>query len=105
MKLYFYILKGIGARYIELCECEVTECPKSYKPVSEFPEGVFRAYIAKSDIGHVIGNYYKTVALTEKNNKLAKELFRNYYSRFIKDYQNKIDELNGKLKAVEELED
>ena len=105
MKLYFYILKGIGARYIELSECEVMDYPKSYKPVSEFPDGVFRMLIMKSEIGHIIGNYYKTVVLTEKNNKLAKELFRNYYIRLIKEHQKEIDELNGKLKAVEELED
>lgn len=43
MKLYFYILgtdRKTGKWNLHLKECEVIEKPKTYKPVTKFPDGI-----------------------------------------------------------------
>lgn len=50
MKLYFYILdteRKTGKWNLRLEECEVIENPKTYKPVTKFPGGIYASYIRK----------------------------------------------------------
>lgn len=49
MKLHFYILKGLYGSNPKLTysECEVDEKPKTYKPISRFPDGYFSSFVKK----------------------------------------------------------
>lgn len=50
MKLYFYILdsgRKTDEWNLRLEECEVTEKPKTYKPVTKFPDGIYASFIKK----------------------------------------------------------
>lgn len=103
MKLHFYILKGIYGSNPKLAysECEVVEKPKTYKPISKFPDGYFSPFVKKEDVASLIGG--NVVILEEKDDKKAKEIFKHYFERVINSKKNEIDKLGEKLKAVNEF--
>lgn len=102
MKLYFYIVESnyfanrLGLR----CEeCEVVEKPKSYAPVTHWPDGVSR--VNKSVIGGFVSNYSDIVVLDSKNYEKAKEIFYSRYNRVINDAQNQINKAMEIKEAVD----
>lgn len=103
MKLHFYFLKETwrsGNTHIEHCECEVIEKPKTYYPVTRFPKGYYGCYVRKEDIGCISGSYSDVVILTERNDRLAVELFLEKYEKLLK---NAEAEVNRYKKRVENI--
>lgn len=106
MKLYFYIAEPdyFAEKFNFRCEeCEVIEKPKSYVPVTHWPDGVSR--VNKSMIGGFISIYSDIVVLDSKDYKKAKELFFVRYNRAINDAQKKINRAVAIKFAVENLEE
>lgn len=103
MKLHFYILKGLSGSNPKLTysECEVVEKPKTYKPISKFPDGYFSSFVKKEDVASLIGR--NVVVLEERDDKKAKEIFTHYFERAIDLKKKEIDKLEEKLKAVNEF--
>lgn len=103
MKLHFYILKGLYGSNPKLIysECEVDEKPKTYKPISRFPDGYFSSFVKKEDVASLIGG--NVVVLEEKDDKKAKEIFAHYFDRAIDLKKSEIDNLEKKLKAINEF--
>ena len=78
MKLYFYILdsdRKTDEWNLRLEECEVTEKPKTYKPVTKFPDVIDASFIKKESIGNFINEYSKVVVLDAPDYEKAKEVF------------------------------
>lgn len=99
MKLYFYILdsdRKTGKWNLRLEECEVMEKPKTYKPATKFPDGVYTSFIKKESIGNFIGEYSKVVALDVPDYEKAKEVF-------FKKYDNELNTLRKRINFYEEL--
>ena len=99
MKLYFYILgtdRKTGKWNLRLEECEVIEKPKTYKPVTKFPDGIYASFIKKESIGNFINEYSKAVVLDAPDYEKAKEVF-------FKKYDNKLNTLRKSIKFYEEL--
>lgn len=105
MKLHFYILKGLYGSNPKLTysECEADEKPKTYKPISRFPDGYFSSFVKKEDVASLIGG--NVVVLEEKDDKKAKEIFAHYFDRAIDLKKSEIDNLEKKLKAINEFGD
>lgn len=99
MKLYFYILgtdRKTGKWNLRLEECEVIEKPKTYKPVTEFPDGIYSSFIKKESIGNFISEYSKVVVLDAPDYEKAKEVF-------FKKYDNELNALKKGIDFYEEL--
>lgn len=99
MKLYFYILdsdRKTNKWNLRLEECEVTERPKTYKPVTKFPHGIYASFIKKESIGNFISEDSKVVALYAPNYEKAKEVF-------LKKYDNKLNTLRKGINFYEKL--
>lgn len=99
MKLYFYILdtdRKTGKWNLRLEECEVIEKPKTYKPVTKFPNGVYASFIKKESIGSFISDYSKVVVLDAPDYQKAKEVF-------LKKYDNELNTLRDKINFYETL--
>lgn len=99
MKLYFYILdtdRKTGKWNLHLEECEVIEKPKTYKPKTEFPNGVYASFIRKESIGNFINEYSKVVVLDAPDYEKAKEVF-------FKKYDNELNTLRKRIDLYEEL--
>lgn len=99
MKLYFYILgtdRKTGKWNLYLEECEVIEKPKTYKPVTEFPAGIYASFIRKESIGNFISEYSKVVVLDAPDYEKAKEVF-------FKKYDNELNTLRKRINFYEEL--
>ena len=99
MKLYFYILdmdRKTGKWNLRLEECEGIENPKTYKPVTKFPGGIYASYIRKESIGSFLGKYSKAVALKAPDYEKAKEVF-------LKKYDNELNVLRNKINFYEKL--
>lgn len=99
MKLYFYILdrdRKTDEWNLRLEECEVTEKPKTYKPVTEFPAGIYTSFIRKESIGNFINEYSKVVVLDTPDYEKAKEVF-------LKKYDNELDALRKGINFYEKL--
>ena len=107
MKLYFYILETHYNKnpFVRFEECEVIEKPKTYKPKDRFPNGVYRCYVSKSDIGHVSGYSNNLVVLTEPNAKVAKELFMKIYERNVSLEEKSLARAKSMLNAILEMEE
>ena len=107
MKLYFYILETPYNKnpFVRFEECEVIEKPKTYKPKDRFPNGVYRCYVRKSDIGHVYGYLSNIVVLTEPNPKVAKELFASLYESKVRREEKHLAEAKVELNAILEMEE
>jgi hypothetical protein len=99
MKLYFYILgtdRKTGKWNLRLEECEVIEKPKTYKPVTKFPDGIYGSFIKKESIGNFISEYGKVVVLDSPDYEKAKEVF-------FKKYDNELNTLRKRINFYEEL--
>lgn len=99
MKLYFYILdtdRKTGKWNLRLEECEVIEKPKTYKPVTKFPAGIYVSFIRKESIGNFISEYSKTIVLDAPDYEKAKEVF-------LKKYDNELNTLRKRIDLYEEL--
>lgn len=99
MKLYFYILdsdRKTDEWNLRLEECEVTEKPKTYKPVTKFPDGIYASFIRKETIGNFINEYSKVVVLDTPDYEKAKEVF-------LKKYDSKLDALRKRINLYEKL--
>lgn len=78
MKLYFYILNSdrkTNKWNLRLEECEVIEKPKTYKPVTKFPDGIYASFIKKESIGNFINEYSGVVVLDALITKKQKKYF------------------------------
>lgn len=105
MKLYFYIRReviGKDAHIIRREECEVTEKPKTYYPVDRFPNGTYRSFIKKDEIGGFLDNYYDIVVLDKDDSEKAMELFEEHSKRKIENFNKMISIEKSILKAVED---
>ena len=71
MKLHFYILKGLYGSNPKLTysECEVDEKPKTYKPISRFPDGYFSSFVKKEDVASLIGGNVVVLKMIRKQKK------------------------------------
>ena len=99
MKLYFYILdagRKTDKWNLRLEECEVIEKPKTYKPVTKFPDGIYASFIKKESIGDFINEYSKVVVLDAPDYEKAKEVF-------LKKYNNNLNALRKSINFYEEL--
>lgn len=99
MKLYFYILdsdRKTDKWNLRIEECEVIEKPKTYKPVTKFPDGVYVSFIKKESIGNFISEYSKAVVLDAPDYEKAKEVF-------FKKYDNKLNDLRKAINFYEKL--
>lgn len=99
MKLYFYILdtdRKTDKWNICLEECEVIEKPKTYKPVTKFPDGIYCSYIKKESIGNFISEYSKVIVLDTPDYQKAKEVF-------LKKYDNELNALRDKINFYKTL--
>lgn len=108
MKLYFYILEQPYKRepYVRVEECEVEEKQKTYRAVDEFPGGIYRRYINKSDIERIINDVYMPyIVLLQRDTAYAKEQFKHLIESNIRDEERKLRDLKAQLQAVEKLED
>lgn len=99
MKLYFYILgtdRKTGKWNLRLEECEVIEKPKTYKPVTEFPDGIYCSFVRKESIGSFISDYSEAVVLDTPDYQKAKKVF-------FKKYDNELNTLRDKINFYENL--
>lgn len=99
MKLYFYILdkdRETDKWNLRLEECEVIEKPKTYKPVTKFPDGIYASFIKKESIGNFISEYSKVVVLDAPDYEKAKEVF-------FEKYDNKLNALRKGINFYEKL--
>ena len=99
MKLYFYILdtdRKTKKWNLRLEECEVIGKPKTYKPVTEFPNGIYNSFVKKESIGSFISGYSKAVVLDTPDYQKAKEVF-------LKKYDNELNTLRDKINFYETL--
>lgn len=99
MKLYFYILdsdRKTGKWNLRLEECEVMEKPKTYKPATKFPDGVYASLIKKESIGKFISEYSEVVVLDAPDYEKAKEVF-------FKKYDNELNVLRNRINFYDEL--
>lgn len=104
MKLYFYILgtdRKTGKWNLHLKECEVIEKPKTYKPVTKFPDGIYASFIRKESIGNFISEYSKVVVLDAPDYEKAKEVFFKKYDNELNTLRKRINFYEGLKSAVE----
>lgn len=99
MKLYFYILysdRKTNKWNLRLEECEVIEKPKTYRPVTKFPDGIYASLIKKESIGNFIYEYSEVVVLDAPDYEKAKEVF-------FKKYDNELNTLRKRINFYEQL--
>lgn len=113
MKLYFYILdsdreynpetKTLGDYVfkIRVEGCDVIEKPKTYKAVTQFPDGICIGYVKKEDIGTISGSSTPYIVLEEPNYQFVKETFLEKYNNDIRRFKNIIAMYENKIAAVE----
>lgn len=113
MKLYFYILdsnreynpetKTLGDYIfkIRVEEREVMEKPKTYKAVTQFPEGIYIGYVKKEDIGTISGHSTPYIALTVPNYQFVKNKFLEIYNVEISRLKKAIAMYEDKIAAIE----
>ena len=106
MKLYFYILTKetkTDSHIIRYEECEVIEKPKTYYPLDKFPNGIYRGFILKGEIGNFLDHYLKNVVVLDENNpEKAIKLFEERSKRRIEELNKSISIQKSILKAVED---
>ena len=103
MKLYFYILDSNRKTYewnLRLEECEVIEKPKTYKPATKFPDGIYASFIRKESIGNFINQYSKVVVLDAPDYEKAKEVFFKKYDSELNTLRKRINLGKKKKKAL-----
>lgn len=106
MKLYFYILETPYKKkpYVHMEECEVIEKPKTYYHADKFPDGIYRSFVNKADIGHISGYSNNCVILTEPNAKMAKEIFAKTYESNVQQKEESLAKAKALLNAILEME-
>ena len=106
MKLYFYILTKetrTDSHIIRCEECEVIEKPKTYYPVDKFPNGTYRSFIRKGEIGDFLDSYFKNVIVLDKNDsEKAMKLFEDHSKSEIDRFDRSISIEKSILRAVED---
>lgn len=106
MKLYFYILTKetkTDSHIIRYEECEVIKKPKTYYPLDKFPNGIYRGFILKGEIGKFLDHYLKNVVVLDENNpEKAMKLFEERSKRRIEELNKSISIQKSILKAVED---
>ena len=106
MKLYFYILEKetkTDSHIIRCEECEVIEKPKTYYPADKFPNGTYRSFIRKGEIGDFLDSYFKNVIVLDKNDtEKAMKLFEDRSKSEIDRFDKIISIQKSILKAVED---
>lgn len=108
MKLYFYILdsdRKTDEWNLRLEECEVTEKLKTYKPVTEFPDGIYASFIRKESIGNFISEYSKVVVLDAPDYEKAKEVFFKKYDNELNTLRKRINFYEGLKSAIEDYKE
>lgn len=117
MKLYFYILdsdreynpetKTLGDYVfkVRVEECEVIEKPKTYRAVTQFPEGLYIGYVKKEDIGKISGSSTSYIVLEEPNYQFVKETFLEKYNNDIHKFKNIIAMYENKIAAIEDYKE
>ena len=112
MKLYFYILDsdreynsetqtlGDYVFKIRVEECEVVEKPKTYKAVTQFPDGIYIGYVKKEDIGTISGHSTPYIVLKKPNYQFVKNKFLEKYNEEISRLKNAIAMYENKIAAV-----
>ena len=105
MKLYFYFLERpyLKDPFIRFEECEVIEKNKTYYPVDKFPNGTYRDFIRKGEIGDFLDSYFKNVIVLDKNDsEKAMKLFEDRSKSEIDRFDKIISIQKSILKAVED---
>ena len=106
MKLYFYILTKetkTDSHIIRFEECEVIERPKTYYPVDQFPNGIYRSFIRKDEVGNFLTRCFKNILVLDKNDsEKAMRLFEDRSKSEIERFDKNISIEKSILKAVEE---
>lgn len=108
MKLYFYILdsdRKTDEWNLRLEECEVTEKLKTYKPVTEFPAGIYASFIRKESIGNFINEHSKVVVLDAPDYEKAKEVFFKKYDNELNTLRKRINFYEGLKSAIEDYKE
>lgn len=108
MKLYFYILdmdRETDKWNLRLEECEVIEKPKTYKPVTKIPNGIYNSLIRKESIGSFMNDYSNVVVLDTPDYEKAKEVFLKKYDNELNTLRKRIDFYETLKSAVEEGEE
>lgn len=108
MKLYFYILdtdRKTDKWNLRLEECEVIENPKTYKPVTKFPDGIYTLFIRKASIGNFINEYSKVVVLDAPDYEKAKEVFFKKYDNELNTLRKRINFYEGLKSAIKDYKE
>ena len=108
MKLYFYILDrnrkfNPETRTFEKVtftiraeECYVIEKPKTYKALTNFPNGIYAESVREEDVGKIFGTITKCIVLKEPNYQFAKD-------KFLKEYNAEISRLKKVIAMYEDM--
>lgn len=108
MKLYFYILdsdRKTNKWNLRLEECKVIEKPKTYKPSTKFPDGIYASFIRKESIGNFINEYSKAVVLDAPDYEKAKEVFFKKYDNELNTLRKRINFYEGLKSAIEDYKE
>lgn len=117
MKLYFYILDsdrefnpetrkfGDPVFKARVEECEVIEKPKTYKAVTQFPEGLYIRYVKKEDIGKISDSSIPYIALTVPNYQFVKDKFLERYNAEINRLKKTIAMYEDRIAAIEDYKE
>ena len=108
MKLYFYILdmdRKTNKWNLRLEECEVTEKPKTYKPVTKFPDGIYASFIRKESISNFVNEYSKVVVLDAPDYEKAKEVFFKKYDNELNPLRKRINFYEGLKSAIKDYKE
>lgn len=106
MKLHFFVFKKNITEKFCLMHKEVEAEEKQKVYILDNPPSVqYAKRISKKDIGVCIPNYFdERVVLLEKDDKKAKDLFREYHAMMIAEEQRKIRIHNEAIDYIEKCE-
>ena len=117
MKLYFYILDsdreynpetrtfGDPVFKVRVEECEVIEKPKTYRAVTQFPNGIYIGYVKKEDTGRIFDSLTPYIVLEEPNYQFVKETFLKRYNAEVDRLKKTIAMYENRLAAIEDYKE
>lgn len=117
MKLYFYILDsdrefnpetrtfGDPVFKVRVEECEVIEKPKTYRPVTQFPKGIYIGYVKKEDIGEIYDTLTPYIVLTEPKYQFVKDKFLERYNADINRLKKAIAMYEDRIASIEDYKE
>ena len=117
MKLYFYILDsdrefnpetrtfGDSTFKVRVEECEVVEKPKTYRAVTQFPEGLYIGYVKKENIGKISASLEPYIVLTVRNYQFVKNKFLERYNAEISRLKEAIAIYEKMAAAIEDYKE